>query len=98
MTDVSAPSAIAAALAQLPGWRHEKGALLASYTFAGFDQAMAFMQDAAEEIARLDHHPDWSNLYATVTIRCTTHDAGDVVTVKDIELAKRLHWVAQRFL
>jgi 4a-hydroxytetrahydrobiopterin dehydratase len=89
---------ITAALARLPGWVHADHALSITWRFADFATAMAFMQDAAAEIDRLGHHPEWSNVYDRVSVRLTTHDAGNRVTLKDVELAKVLTWVAQRFL
>lgn len=86
---------LAAALAALPGWRHEREALVRTYVFAGFSAAMAWMQDAALECERLDHHPEWSNLYDRVQVRLCTHVAGDRVTARDVELAKFFHRLAE---
>ena len=85
-------------LPTLPGWRLDGDALERTYRFPSFRDALAFMQDCAEDIERLDHHPQWTNVYDRVTVRLTTHDAGDHVTTLDIELAKTLDWVAGRFL
>lgn len=86
---------LAAALVALPGWKHTRKALERTYRFAGFGAALAWMQDAALEIERLDHHPEWSNRYDTVQVRLCTHDAGDRVTARDVELAKILHRLAE---
>ncbi len=84
------PSEIAAALADLPGWTHRDAALHKTFRFASFRAAVAFMAEAAPDIDRLDHHPEWSNVYDRVTVRLTTHDAGNLVTGKDVELAQLL--------
>jgi 4a-hydroxytetrahydrobiopterin dehydratase len=97
MVDALAPDRLAAALAQLPGWRQDGEALVATFRFADFQTAIAFMNDAAPEIHQLDHHPEWTNVYDRVTVRLTTHDAGNRITRRDVELAKMLSWVALRF-
>jgi len=78
-------------LADLPGWRASADgiALERRYTFPDFPKAMAFMARAAVEIDRLDHHPEWSNVYNRLDVRLTTHDAGGV-TDKDLMLARLL--------
>ncbi len=91
------PERLTAALATLPAWQRTGEALTRSYTFSDFAQAMAFMNDAAVEIERLNHHPEWTNVYNRLDVRLTTHDAGDRVTAADVELAKTLDWVAVRF-
>jgi 4a-hydroxytetrahydrobiopterin dehydratase len=80
---------VAAALAQLSGWTAAQGreAIVKSFKFADFNAAFAFMTEAALSASRLDHHPEWSNVYNKVEVLLTTHDAGGV-TARDIELAK----------
>ena len=90
------PGELATALAALPGWTHRDGALHASFRFASFAAAMAFMQRAAPDIDRLDHHPEWTNIYDRVLVKLTTHDAGRLVTAKDVELARLLAGYAER--
>jgi 4a-hydroxytetrahydrobiopterin dehydratase len=90
-----APPQVSAALAGLPGWRHEGDALHRAWRFPTFAAAIAFFQDCAPDIERLDHHPEWSNVYDRVRARLTTHDAGNRVTAKDVELAKILEWKAK---
>lgn len=65
-----------------------------TFRFADFPCAMAFMGDCAEDIDRLAHHPEWSNVYDRVSVRLTTHDAGNRLTARDVELAKLLSWKA----
>ncbi len=87
-------AAISAALAALPGWSHDTGALSCSWRFPDFTTAMAFLADCAVDIERLDHHPDWRNVYDRVWVRLSTHDAGNRVTALDSELAKIMSWKA----
>ena len=77
---------ILAALAALPGWTVADGKLHRSYRFAGFTAAIAFMVRTAFEAERLDHHPNWSNVYDRVDVTLWTHDVGGV-TDRDIALA-----------
>lgn len=93
-----APDRLAAALATLPAWRDEGHALERTFQFASFSEALSFMNDAAPEIERLNHHPEWTNIYDRVRVRLTTHDAGNRITAMDVELAKTLEWVALRFV
>ncbi len=87
---------ISAALAGLPGWSHERGRLVKRYRFRDFATAWAFMSAAALHVHALDHHPEWSNVYADVAVELVTHDAGGV-TDRDVDLARRLESVASAF-
>ena len=71
-------------------WTNENNALHKTYIFADFEAAMHFMQQAAIEIAIHNHHPEWSNVYNKVSVKLTTHDAGNSVTEKDEKLAVAL--------
>ena len=84
------PFDIQHALEHLPGWGHEHDALVKTLKFANFREALAFMLKAGFEADALNHHPEWTNSYNRVVIRLTTHDAGDKVTSKDMELAMRI--------
>jgi 4a-hydroxytetrahydrobiopterin dehydratase len=84
------PAELAVALSSLPGWTHEHGALHRTWRFGSFRSAMAFMASVSLDIDRLDHHPEWTNVYDRVTARLTTHDAGNLVTQMDVELARVL--------
>ncbi len=77
-----------AALAQLSGWTATPGreAIAKSYRFADFNAAFAFMTRVAMAAEKMDHHPEWSNVYNKVDVVLTTHDAGGV-TARDVELA-----------
>lgn len=68
-------------------WTEEGGALCRRFEFRDFNEAFGFMARVALIAERMDHHPWWSNVYRTVEIRLSTHDAGDVVTDKDRRLA-----------
>jgi 4a-hydroxytetrahydrobiopterin dehydratase len=76
------------ALKRLPDWQLVKGreAISRKFQFADFDAAFCFMTRAALMAAKMDHHPEWFNVYNKVEVTLATHDAGGV-TVKDIELA-----------
>jgi len=84
---------ISDALAQLPGWRHEAGALRRSYRFPDFVRAFAFMTACALRIQEMDHHPEWSNVHGSVEVTLVTHDSGGV-TARDVELARRMESLA----
>ena len=68
-------------------WKEENNTLSKTFKFANFIDAFAFMTRVALLAEKQDHHPNWSNVYNTVTINLTTHDAGNVVTEKDRKLA-----------
>lgn len=68
-------------------WTERDGALHREFEFADFSEAFAFMTRVALLAERADHHPDWSNSWNRVSISLTTHDAGNVVTASDRELA-----------
>jgi 4a-hydroxytetrahydrobiopterin dehydratase len=92
-TPLSAPK-IEAALAALPGWKHEHGALTRSFALKDFREAMSFMLRVSFEAEAMNHHPEWTNIYNRVVIRLRTHDAGGKVTRKDLELAKRIQKIS----
>lgn len=79
----------AAAVADLDGWSLVDGreAIEKRYVFANFIEAFGFMTKCALEAEKADHHPEWSNVYKTVEVVLTTHDAGGL-TQKDIALAQ----------
>lgn len=75
-------------------WQEEVNKLHRTFTFKDFSEAFAFMARVALAAERMGHHPDWCNVYNKVTIRLSTHDAGDVVTAKDRELARAIDALA----
>jgi len=82
------PTGAEAAVSRLTGWVAVQGrdAIAKRYTFADFNAAFGFMTRVALKADRMDHHPEWSNVYNKVDVVLTTHDAGGV-TDRDIELA-----------
>mgnify|MGYP000328693905 CR=1 FL=1 len=90
-----AASRIDAALAELPGWSVANGKLHRELKFPNFQQAFAFMAEAALHAEKLDHHPEWSNVYGRVVVDLVTHDAGGI-TELDLELAKRMSAIFAR--
>jgi len=89
-TQPLAEKEISSQLNQLEGWSYSDNALKASYSFTDFKKALAFMISVGFEAEDLGHHPEWKNVYNSVEISLSTHDAGNKVTSKDIELAKRI--------
>ena len=71
-------------------WTEENNRLYRKFQFKDFSEAFAFMTRVALEAEKLNHHPLWTNVYNKVEIWLNTHDAGDIVTEKDRELAKRI--------
>jgi 4a-hydroxytetrahydrobiopterin dehydratase len=92
-----ADSQIEAALANLPGWSVVNGKLHREYKFADFIHAFGFMATAAVAIEAMGHHPEWFNVYQTVKVDLTTHDAGGI-TEKDLKLAAKLEAIAKKLL
>jgi 4a-hydroxytetrahydrobiopterin dehydratase len=79
------------ALARLKGWSQVKGrdAISKKFVFADFNQAFGFMTRAALVAEKLDHHPEWFNVYKTVEVTLSTHDAGGL-TELDVKLAEAM--------
>jgi len=84
-----------AALARLTGWREVAGrdAITKKFIFADFNAAFGFMTRAALVAEKLDHHPEWFNVYKTVEVTLSTHDAGGL-TERDIKLAQAMDKLA----
>jgi 4a-hydroxytetrahydrobiopterin dehydratase len=83
------------ALARLKGWTEAKGrdAIYRKFTFRDFNEAFGFMTRAALVAEKMDHHPEWSNVYKTVEVTLSTHDAGGL-TERDIKLAEAMDRLA----
>ncbi|HJM25476.1 MAG TPA: 4a-hydroxytetrahydrobiopterin dehydratase [Nitrosopumilus sp.] len=77
-------------LKNLPGWRIVNEKLHKEFLFESFNQAFGFMTRAAMEIEKMNHHPEWFNVYNKITIELTTHDMGGI-TKNDADLAKILN-------
>ena len=78
-------------------WIESNNKLYRKFQFKNFSEAFAFMTRVAIEAEKMDHHPLWTNIYNTVEIWLSTHDAGDIVTDKDHKLADKIdalipHW------
>ena len=71
-------------------WKEEDNKLKKTFTFTNFVEAFGFMSQVAILAEKMDHHPNWSNVYNTVSFELNTHDAGDVVTDKDHKLAEAI--------
>jgi 4a-hydroxytetrahydrobiopterin dehydratase len=71
-------------------WQETNNQLKRSFKFKNFIDAFAFMTKVAFAAEKLNHHPNWSNVYNQVDIVLTTHDAGNTVTEKDWQLAKKI--------
>ena len=95
MTERLSTAARKAALLDLPGWVELDGreAIGRTLTFKNFNEAFGFMARVALVAEKHDHHPEWRNVYRTVEVVLTTHDAGGV-TPRDIELAKAMNAIA----
>lgn len=90
-------AAIARRLEELPGWTLGETQILREYRFGGFSEAFAFMTACALEAEKMNHHPDWSNAWATVRVGLSTHEAGGITDL-DFQLALKMEAVARRFL
>ena len=86
----------AAALRELKGWSEDakRDAIVKTFTFGNFVEAFGFMTKVALIAERMDHHPEWSNVYKTVSVLLTTHDAGGL-SMKDVALARAMDAVAR---
>ncbi len=71
-------------------WQEENNSLYRKYTFKDFSEAFSFMTRVALIAEKMDHHPKWTNVWNTVELWLSTHDAGNTVTEKDRTLAKKI--------
>ena len=81
-------------LKNLPGWSVVNEKLHKEFQFESFNQAFGFMTRAAMEIEKMNHHPEWFNVYNRITIELTTHDAGGV-TELDFKLAEAMEKIVE---
>ena len=76
-----------------PGWQREGDKLARQFKFASFVEAFGWMSSVALVAEKLDHHPEWKNVYSRVEVELTTHDSGGI-TALDFELAARMNELA----
>jgi len=76
-------------------WTEQNNKLYKEFKFKDFSEAFAFMTRVALAAEKMDHHPLWTNVYNTVEIWLSTHDAGNVVTEKDKKLARTIDALAE---
>jgi 4a-hydroxytetrahydrobiopterin dehydratase len=95
MAQKLAAEARTAALARLSGWSDVSGrdAIAKTFTFKNFNEAFGFMTRVALVAEKMDHHPEWSNVYKTVNVTLSTHDAGGL-TELDVKLAEAMDKIA----
>tara|TARA_R110001592_G_scaffold32156_10_gene112696 strand:- start:4573 stop:4803 length:231 start_codon:yes stop_codon:yes gene_type:complete len=71
-------------------WEEKDNKLVRKFEFTDFVEAFGFMTKVAICAEKMNHHPNWSNVYNSVTIELTTHDAGNTITDKDRKLASKI--------
>ena len=87
------PDQLDSAVGRLVDWQVVDGRLHKVFTFGDFGCAFGFMAAAATFAEKVNHHPEWSNVYSTVTVDLVTHDAGGI-TELDVDFARRLDELA----
>ena len=85
-------------ITQTEEWVTRDNSLYKRFVFEDFNVAMAFMNEVAEVCSQMNHHPKWTNIYKTVECWLRTHDAGDVITDADHELAQAMDRIASSLL
>jgi 4a-hydroxytetrahydrobiopterin dehydratase len=75
-------------------WTENNNKLYQKFIFSDFNEAFGFMSRIALEAEKMDHHPTWTNVWNTVEIWLSTHDAGNIVTQKDKQLAQAIDRIA----
>ncbi len=95
MTEKLTGAARKSALSRLKGWSEVAGrdAIAKKFIFADFNEAFGFMTRVALAAEKLDHHPEWFNVYKTVEVTLSTHDAGGL-TELDVKLAEKMDKLA----
>jgi len=88
---------VAASLQETPGWTVKDAKLHREYEFADFTHAFGFMAASATIIEKLNHHPEWFNVWNKVRIDLTTHDSGGI-TKRDFDLAQAMERLARKLL
>ena len=93
MADRLSDSQIEEALTGLDGWSLQNGKLSRDFKFANFIEAFGFMTRAAIEAEKMDHHPEWFNVYSKVSVQLVTHSANGITSL-DVELASKMNALA----
>ena len=93
MAEKLTDSEIEKALTGLDGWSLQNGKLNRDFKFSNFVEAFGFMTRAAIEAEKMDHHPEWFNVYSRVSVQLVTHSA-DGITNLDVELATKMNALA----
>lgn len=86
--------AVQEALTQLPGWDVQDGKLHKQFKFGSFAQALGWMVAVGVQADKMDHHPEWSNVYNRVTVSLVTHDLDNSISNLDVDLAKKMEKLA----
>lgn len=96
MTDLLSDDALEQELGNLDGWtlNGDRKAITKSFVFKNFVEAFSWMTGIALKAESMGHHPEWTNVYKTVTVTLTTHDA-DGLTAKDMKLARHMNEAAR---
>jgi 4a-hydroxytetrahydrobiopterin dehydratase len=90
MTEKATDAQIQEALKELEQWEQEDDAISRSFEFKDFNAAWGFMSRVAMIAEKMDHHPEWTNVYSKVLVRLSTHDAGGI-TERDFKLARAIN-------
>ena len=85
---------IQAELTGLPGWEVRGGKLHKAYKFPSFAQALGWMVAVGIQADKMDHHPEWANVYSRVSVSLVTHDLDNSISNLDVELAKHMDALA----
>ncbi|MFQ5398675.1 MAG: 4a-hydroxytetrahydrobiopterin dehydratase [Anaerolineae bacterium] len=86
---------LTAALQKLPGWEVKGGKLHKAYKFSSFAEAIGWMVSVAVVADKMDHHPEWSNVYSRVQVNLVTHDMDNAISNWDVELATKMEQLAR---
>jgi len=94
MAEKLSDNEIVDSLANVDGWALDQGKLRREFRFADFVQAFGFMASTALAAEKMNHHPEWCNVYNKVTVHLTTHEAGGITNL-DFKLAARMNALAR---
>ena len=83
-----------AALTELPGWQEIDGKLSKTYKFKSFAAAIGWMVSVAIYADKIDHHPEWGNVYNRVEVNLVTHDLANAISTWDLDLARKMEELA----